>query len=95
MNLKDPFQYQSAWVRSSWVYLFVVDSNHASLMRLTMANSFFLDEIELVVSVLDSFSLSKFGFHQNSERRDFEFDRQHSFHPTDKEDWDSIRGNLN
>ena len=66
------------------MHLFVVDSNHASLMHLTMANVFFLDEIELVISVLDPFSLSKFGFHQNSEGRDFDFDRQYSFHPIDK-----------
>ena len=74
---------------------FAVDSNHASLMHLTLANAFFLDKIELIVSILDPFSLSKFGFHQNSEKRDFNFDRQYSFHPIDKGDWGSIRGSLN
>ena len=74
---------------------FVVDSNHASLMHLTMANAFFLDEIELVISVLDPFNLSKFGFHQHSKQRDLEFDGQYSFHPIDKGDWGSIRGSLN
>ena len=63
-----------------------------------MANglhAFFLDEVELVISVLDPFSFFKFSFHQDSERRDLDFDRQYSFHPIDKRKWGSTRRSAN